>query len=42
MYKRYLDPTNNVAFKKFFGTEDHKPLLISFLNAVLSLKEEKN
>jgi len=35
---RYFDPTNDVAFKKLFGTEDHKPLLISFLNAILSLK----
>jgi hypothetical protein len=23
---RYLDPTNDVAFKKLFGTENHKPL----------------
>jgi len=37
---RYLDPTNDVAFKKIFGTEDHKPLLISFLNATLSLSGE--
>lgn len=35
---RYLDPTNDIAFKKLFGTEDHKPLLISFLNAILSLE----
>ena len=34
---RYLDPTNDVAFKKLFGTEKHKPLLISFLNAILAL-----
>jgi predicted transposase/invertase (TIGR01784 family) len=34
---RYLDPTNDVAFKKIFGTDDHKPLLISFLNATLGL-----
>lgn len=35
---RYFDPTNDIAFKKLFGTEEHKPLLISFLNAILSLK----
>lgn len=35
---RYLDPTNDIAFKKLFGTECHKPLLISFLNAILSLE----
>lgn len=34
---RYLDPTNDVSFKKLFGTEKHKPLLISFLNSILSL-----
>lgn len=35
---RYLDPKNDVAFKKLFGTEDHKPLLVSFLNAILGLE----
>ena len=35
---RYLDPTNDFVFKRFFGTEEHKPSLISFLNAVLALK----
>ncbi len=35
---RYLDPTNDVAFKKLFGTESHKPLLMSFLNAILALE----
>ena len=38
---RYLDPTNDLAFKKVFGTEEHKPSLISFLNAILSLENEK-
>ncbi len=38
MTTRYLNPTNDVAFKKLFGTENHKPLLISFLNAVLNLE----
>ena len=22
---RYLDPTNDLAFKKVFGSEEHKP-----------------
>lgn len=35
---RYLDPTNDVAFKKLFGIECHKPLLVSFLNAILALE----
>ncbi len=35
---RYLDPTNDVSFRKLFGTEEHKPLLISFLNSILALE----
>src|SRR3990167_2528062 len=38
---RYLNPTNDVSFRKLFGTEKHKPLLISFLNSVLSLEGER-
>ncbi len=26
----FLDPKNDVAFKKLFATEDHKPLLVNF------------
>ncbi len=32
---RFADPTNDVAFKKIFGDENKKEILISFLNAVL-------
>jgi len=35
---RYLDPTNDISFRKLFGTEEHKFLLISFLNSVLNLE----
>src|SRR3990167_2848108 len=38
---RYLDPTNDVAFKKLFGSEGHESLLISFLNAILELKGDE-
>ncbi|MEM7175970.1 MAG: Rpn family recombination-promoting nuclease/putative transposase [Chlamydiota bacterium] len=38
MAPRYLNPGNDVSFKKLFGTSDHKPLLISFLNAILELE----
>lgn len=31
----YLDPTNDIAFKKIFGTEKNKAILIDFLNDVL-------
>jgi len=37
--ERFLDPKNDVAFKKLFGTEEHKPLLISFLNSLLRLED---
>ena len=32
---RYLDPRNDLAFKKIFGVEKHKHILIDFLNDVL-------
>jgi len=32
---RFLDPRNDVAFKKIFGSEDHKGITISFLNSIL-------
>ncbi len=38
--QRYLDPTNDIAFKKVFATEEHKPFLLSFLNAILRLQED--
>ena len=38
---RYLDPTNDVSFRKLFGTEEHKPLLISFLNSILNLEGDR-
>jgi len=37
---RFVDPKNDVAFKKIFGDENHKEVLISFLNAVLGLQGE--
>jgi predicted transposase/invertase (TIGR01784 family) len=33
---KYLDPKNDIAFKKIFGTEKNKDVLIHFLNDVLS------
>ncbi|TAF46366.1 MAG: hypothetical protein EAZ51_09770 [Sphingobacteriales bacterium] len=35
---KFVDVTNDVAFKKIFGNEHKKISLISFLNAVLDLK----
>jgi len=37
----FADPKNDLAFKKIFGNEKHKEILISFLNAVLDFKDEK-
>ena len=38
MVSKYLDPKNDLAFKKIFGQEKHKDIPISFLNAVFNLK----
>ncbi len=40
MTTRYLDPKNDLAFKKVFGTEKHKRIPIDFLNAVFHLENE--
>ena len=37
---RFLDPKNDVAFKKIFGSEKNKDILLDFLNDVL-VKAEK-
>ena len=38
---KFLDPTNDVAFKKIFGNDQKKEVLISLLNSLLGLKEGK-
>ena len=35
---KFADPKNDLAFKKIFGNNKHKNILISFLNAVLDFK----
>lgn len=35
---KFLDPKNDVAFKKVFGSEEHKDILIHFINDILELK----
>lgn len=32
---KILSPKNDVVFQKLFGTEQHKEILISFLNSIL-------
>ncbi len=34
---KYLSPRSDMAFKKLFGSKDHKELTIKFLNAMLQL-----
>ena len=38
---KFVDPKNDLAFKKIFGNENKKEILISFLNSVLDFKDEK-
>ncbi len=37
----FLDPRNDIAFKKIFGSDEHKNITISFLNSVLELTGEQ-
>jgi len=38
---KFVDPKNDVAFRKIFGNENKKEILISFLNAVLDLEGDR-
>lgn len=38
---KLVDVTNDIAFRKIFGNENRKEVLISFLNAVIDLPENK-
>ncbi len=38
---KFADPKNDLAFKKIFGDENKKEILISFLNSVLDFKDGK-
>ena len=39
---KYLDPKNDIAFKKIFGTEKNKDILMHFLNDILGFSEENH
>ena len=41
MHEHYINPYTDFGFKKLFGTEMNKDLLISFLNALFSGKREE-
>ena len=38
---KFVDVKNDIAFRKIFGNENKKVILISFLNAVLHLEGDK-
>ena len=38
---KFVDVKNDIAFRKIFGNENKKVILISFLNAVLHLESDK-
>jgi predicted transposase/invertase (TIGR01784 family) len=38
---RFVDVKTDIAFKKVFGSEQHKEILIGFLNAILDLQGDK-
>jgi predicted transposase/invertase (TIGR01784 family) len=38
---KFINPKNDIAFKKIFGNEQKKEILISFLNAVLDLNGDR-
>ncbi|MEA3314613.1 MAG: Rpn family recombination-promoting nuclease/putative transposase, partial [Campylobacterota bacterium] len=38
---KFADPKNDIAFKKIFGDESKKEILISFLNAILDFKDDE-
>lgn len=41
MLSKFLDPKNDIAFKKIFGTKKNKDILIHFLNDMIVFKEGK-
>ena len=38
---KFLDPKNDIAFKKIFGTKKNKDILIHFLNDMIVFREKK-
>jgi len=41
MLTKFLDPKNDIAFRKIFGSNKNKDILIHFLNDMLKFKERK-
>ncbi|MGI4776139.1 MAG: PD-(D/E)XK nuclease family transposase, partial [Janthinobacterium lividum] len=36
---KFLDPKNDIAFRRIFGTEKNKDILIHFINDILELRD---
>ncbi len=36
---QFVDVKNDIAFRKIFGNENRKIILLSFLNAVMRMRE---
>jgi hypothetical protein len=41
VFSKFLNPQNDIAFKRLFGKESNKEILIHFLNDVLDLGDSK-
>lgn len=39
MLSKFLDPKNDIAFRRIFGSERNKDILIHFINDILVFKE---
>jgi hypothetical protein len=35
---KFLDPKNDIAFRKVFGSEQHKDMVVHFINDILERK----
>ena len=38
---KFLDPKNDVAFRKIFGSEKNKDILIHFINDIMGYKADE-
>jgi len=40
VFNKFLDPKNDFAFKRIFGTEKNKDILIDFINAIIGFEDD--
>ena len=41
MFSKFLDPKNDIAFKRIFGSEKNKDILIHFINDMITFKNKE-